>query len=227
MVSRRYFLKSSGLAMVSLGFEPAFFARIARGRTPEEGESTGNHFSTWGCRWSEHRDSFRGEELLRPETHDCDSRAIFKPGASGAGSRWLLCFSPGAGAAAPTVQIQAPGHRSCRRIPGQYAFSLRCSGLYGVCRHQGMKSTRDGWLNRYLLTRPDADSTPFRAVSMTVVDASLITRESPGSRDRAISESSMSGAGGLRPGQDMPSNGCMPRLRAACFRVSERKPLKR
>ena len=32
----------------------------------------------------------------------------------------------------------------------------------------GLKSTRDGWLNRYLLARPEANATPFRAVSMTV-----------------------------------------------------------
>jgi uncharacterized protein (DUF1501 family) len=31
----------------------------------------------------------------------------------------------------------------------------------------GVKSTRDGWLNRYLQSKPDAKATPFRAVSMT------------------------------------------------------------
>jgi uncharacterized protein (DUF1501 family) len=31
----------------------------------------------------------------------------------------------------------------------------------------GVKSTRDGWLNRYLQTKVDKGSTPFRAVSMT------------------------------------------------------------
>lgn len=31
----------------------------------------------------------------------------------------------------------------------------------------GVKSTRDGWLNRYLQTNPDRKATPFRAVSMT------------------------------------------------------------
>jgi uncharacterized protein (DUF1501 family) len=31
----------------------------------------------------------------------------------------------------------------------------------------GVKSTRDGWLNRYLQSKPDAQGTPFRAVSMT------------------------------------------------------------
>jgi uncharacterized protein (DUF1501 family) len=31
----------------------------------------------------------------------------------------------------------------------------------------GVKSTRDGWLNRYLQARPDAKATPFRAVSLT------------------------------------------------------------
>jgi uncharacterized protein (DUF1501 family) len=31
----------------------------------------------------------------------------------------------------------------------------------------GVKSTRDGWLNRYLQTNPDSKSSPFRAVSMT------------------------------------------------------------
>ncbi|MBD0373443.1 MAG: DUF1501 domain-containing protein [Pyrinomonadaceae bacterium] len=31
----------------------------------------------------------------------------------------------------------------------------------------GVKSTRDGWLNRYLQSKPDASATPFRAVSMT------------------------------------------------------------
>jgi uncharacterized protein (DUF1501 family) len=31
----------------------------------------------------------------------------------------------------------------------------------------GVKSTQDGWLNRLLLTRPDPKATPFRAISMT------------------------------------------------------------
>jgi uncharacterized protein (DUF1501 family) len=31
----------------------------------------------------------------------------------------------------------------------------------------GVKSTRDGWLNRYLQANPDSKATPFRAVSMT------------------------------------------------------------
>jgi uncharacterized protein (DUF1501 family) len=31
----------------------------------------------------------------------------------------------------------------------------------------GVKSTTDGWLNRYLQTKPDGKATPFRAVSMT------------------------------------------------------------
>ena len=31
----------------------------------------------------------------------------------------------------------------------------------------GVKSTRDGWLNRYLQTKPDPQGTPFRAVSLT------------------------------------------------------------
>jgi uncharacterized protein (DUF1501 family) len=31
----------------------------------------------------------------------------------------------------------------------------------------GVKSTRDGWLNRYLQFNPDSKATPFRAVSMT------------------------------------------------------------
>jgi uncharacterized protein (DUF1501 family) len=31
----------------------------------------------------------------------------------------------------------------------------------------GMKSTQDGWLNRYLQERADAKATPFRAISMT------------------------------------------------------------
>src|SRR5213592_2091737 len=32
----------------------------------------------------------------------------------------------------------------------------------------GLKSTRDGWLNRYLQANADPQATPFRAVSMTV-----------------------------------------------------------
>jgi uncharacterized protein (DUF1501 family) len=31
----------------------------------------------------------------------------------------------------------------------------------------GVKSTQDGWLNRYMQARPDAQATPFRAISMT------------------------------------------------------------
>jgi uncharacterized protein (DUF1501 family) len=30
----------------------------------------------------------------------------------------------------------------------------------------GVKSTRDGWLNRYLVAKPEAESTPFRAVAI-------------------------------------------------------------
>jgi uncharacterized protein (DUF1501 family) len=30
----------------------------------------------------------------------------------------------------------------------------------------GVKSTRDGWLNRYMVTRPESEATPFRAVAV-------------------------------------------------------------
>jgi uncharacterized protein (DUF1501 family) len=164
MISRRIFLKDGGLALVSLGFAPQFIARtVAAANAPKQkvlvtifqrGAVDGlNMIVPFG-----ERDYY----ALRP------SIAIAQPGSS------------------PDAAIDLDGFFGLhpRLAPLKPLYDARqlaivhaCGSPDGTRSHfdaqdymetatPGVKSTPDGWLNRYLHAREHEQATPFRAVAM-------------------------------------------------------------
>jgi uncharacterized protein (DUF1501 family) len=163
MYSRRIFLKNGGLALVSLGFAPAFLARTAAAAaTP------------------------RRKVLV----------AIFQRGAVDGLNMVVPFGESAYYAARPSIAIARPGvaggavdldgffglHPRLARLKPLYdarqmAVVHACGSPDGTRSHfdaqdymetatPGVKSTQDGWLNRYLHAREHEASTPFRAVAL-------------------------------------------------------------
>ena len=163
MISRRVFMKNGGLALVSLGFAPTFLARTvaaadARRRVLiavfQRGAVDGlNMIVPFG-----ERDYYSARPTL----------AIGQPGSS------------------PDAALDLDGFFGLhpRLAPLKPLFDARqlaivhaCGSPDGTRSHfdaqdymetatPGVKSTQDGWLNRYLHAREHQAATPFRAVAL-------------------------------------------------------------
>ncbi|MEP7118875.1 MAG: DUF1501 domain-containing protein, partial [Acidobacteriota bacterium] len=162
MTSRRVFLKSGGLALVTMGFAPSFLARTV------------------------HAAGTRKKLLI----------AIFQRGAVDGLNMVVPFGDPGYYAARPSIAIAPPGrpdgaldldgffglHPRMRALQplwqaGHLAV-VHASGSPDATRSHfdaqdymesgtpGVKSTREGWLNRYLQASRD-DRNPLRAVALT------------------------------------------------------------
>jgi uncharacterized protein (DUF1501 family) len=163
MISRRIFLKNGGLALVSLGFAPAFLARTvaaadARRRVLitifQRGAVDGlNMIVPFG-----ERDYYAARPTL----------AIARPGAAADSAIDLDGFFGLHPRLAPLKPLYDAG---------QLAVVHACGSPDGTRSHfdaqdymetatPGVKSTADGWLNRYLHAREHQAATPFRAVAL-------------------------------------------------------------
>ncbi|HUF22626.1 MAG TPA: DUF1501 domain-containing protein [Vicinamibacterales bacterium] len=161
MIDRRIFLKNGGMALVSLGFAPTFLARAA-----------------WAAE--------RHKVLI----------AIFQRGAVDGLNMVVPFGDAGYYAARPSIAIAQPGRpdgaldldgffglhpRMASLMPfwnrGDLAI-IHATGSHDDTRSHfdatdymesgtpGVKSTRDGWLNRYLHAKEHQKATPFRAVAL-------------------------------------------------------------
>ena len=163
MISRRVFLKDGGLALVSLGFAPQFLARAVAAGAPgrkvlvtifQRGAVDGlNMIVPFGER------DYYGS---RP------SIAIARPGSAGDTAIDLDGFF----GLHPRMALLKPLFDA-----RQLAIVHACGSPDGTRSHfdaqdymetatPGVKSTPDGWLNRYLHAREHERATPFRAVAM-------------------------------------------------------------
>src|SRR4029079_11072259 len=163
MLSRRVFMKNGGLALLSLGFAPAFLARTV------EADGTA-----------------RRKVLI----------TIFQRGAVDGLNMVVPFGDKDYYAARPSIAIAAPNAaEGAVDLDGFFGLHPRLSPLKplwdarqlaivhasgspdGTRSHfdaqdymesgtPGVKSTQDGWLNRYLHAREHADATPFRAVAL-------------------------------------------------------------
>jgi len=162
MFSRRVFMKNGGLALLSLGFAPAFLARTV--------EAAGA----------------RRKILI----------TIFQRGAVDGLNMVVPFGEQDYYAARPSIAIPRPGAaESAIDLDGFFGLHPRLAPLkplwdarqlaivhasgspdgtrshfdaqdYMETATPGVKSTPDGWLNRYLHAREHADATPFRAVAL-------------------------------------------------------------
>jgi uncharacterized protein (DUF1501 family) len=163
MFSRRLFMKNGGLALLSLGFAPAFLARTV--------EAAG---------------TARRKILI----------TIFQRGAVDGLNMVVPFGEKDYYAARPSIAIPRPGAaEGAVDLDGFFGLHPRLASLKplwdskqlaivhatgsadGTRSHfdaqdymesgtPGVKSTQDGWLNRYLHAREHAEATPFRAVAL-------------------------------------------------------------
>ena len=163
MISRRIFLKDGGLALVSLGFAPEFLARTVA--------AAGNA---------------RRRVLI----------TIFQRGAVDGLNMVVPFGERDYYAARPSIAIAQPGGAdTALDLDGFFGFHPRLAPLEPLFRSRqlaivhasgspdgtrshfdaqdymesatpGVKSTPDGWLNRYLHAREHQAQTPFRAVAL-------------------------------------------------------------
>ena len=163
MFSRRIFMKNGGMALLSLGFAPAFLARTVEAST-----------------------NARRKVLI----------AIFQRGAVDGLNMIVPFGEREYYAARPSIAIPRPGgNEGAIDLDGFFGLHPRLAPLkplwdtrqlaivhasgspdgtrshfdaqdYMETATPGVKSTQDGWLNRYLHAREHAEATPFRAVAL-------------------------------------------------------------
>ena len=164
MMTRRIFLKNGSLALVSLGFTPVFIARTAQAAQTrkkilvaifQRGAVDGLNMVVPFAE--------RGYYQLRP------SIAIAQPGAPN-GALDLDGFFGFHPRMAPLEPLFKRGELAIVHAAGSHdqTRSHFDAQDYMESGTPGVKSTRDGWMNRYLHARDHAErSTPFRAVALT------------------------------------------------------------
>src|SRR4051812_1862789 len=162
MISRRVFLKNGGLALVSLGFAPDFLARTVEAAAPrrrilvtifQRGAVDGlNMIVPFG-----ERDYYAARPSIAiPRPNGADG-AVDLDGFFGLHPR-LAPLKPLWDSRQLAI-VHASGSPDGTRSHFD-AQDYMESGTPGV------KSTQDGWLNRYLHAREHASATPFRAVAL-------------------------------------------------------------
>jgi uncharacterized protein (DUF1501 family) len=162
MINRRVFLKNGSFAMVSLGFAPAFVARAAEAAQArkkvlvaifQRGAVDGlNMVVPFAERaYYENRPSIA---IARPNSPD---GAIDLDGFFGLHPRM-----------APLAPMFARRELAIVHASGSHdeTRSHFDAQDYMESGTPGVKSTRDGWLNRYLHAREHQNASPFRAVAL-------------------------------------------------------------
>jgi len=161
MISRRIFVKSGAMAMVSLGFAPSFLARAAEGATArkrlliaifQRGAVDGlNMVVPFG-----EADYYK----LRP------SIAIPRPGAAegGVDLDGFFALHPRMNALKPLWDNSSLAIVHACGSPDTTRSHFDAQD-YMETATPGVKSTRDGWLNRYLQAT-GAESSPLRGVAV-------------------------------------------------------------
>src|SRR3954469_2898415 len=165
MVSRRVFLKNGAFAMVGLGFAPSFLARTALAAGERRARQLIAIFQ---------RGAVDGLSVVVPYG-DAQYYAA-RPSIS--------VPRPGAGEGA-AIDLDGFFGFNPRLGPLKTFWDQRALAVVHACGSPdstrshfdaqdfmksatpGVKSTPDGWLNRYLQTRKDERQTPFRAVAVT------------------------------------------------------------
>jgi uncharacterized protein (DUF1501 family) len=194
MISRRVFLKDGAFALVSLGFAPSFLTRtaFAQGRSGrarqliaifQRGAVDGlNVVVPFG-----EGDYYQARPSIAiPRPGSGDNAAIDLDGFFGFNPRLqpLKRFWD----AHQLAIVHACGSPDATR-------SHFDAQDYMETGTPGMKSTADGWLNRYLQTRRVESATPFRAVALTGQVPRMLQGSSP-----ALAMSQI-GQFGIRAGQ--------------------------
>jgi uncharacterized protein (DUF1501 family) len=164
MVSRRVFLKNGGLALVSLGFAPEFLARTVAAAGPTRRRVLVTVFQ---------RGAVDGLNMVVPfgERDYYSSRPTIAIVAPGRDTQCALDLDGFFGLHPRLAPLKALYDAR------QLAIVHACGSPDGTRSHfdaqdymetatPGVKSTPDGWLNRYLHVKEHEAQTPFRAVAL-------------------------------------------------------------
>ena len=151
MISRRIFLKDGGLALVSLGFAPQFLARTG-GRGGAAAEGAGDDLPARRGRRTQHDRAVRRARLLRARGRASRSRSPARRADAAIDLDGFFGLHPRLAPLKPLYDAR------------QLAIVHACGSPDGTRSHfdaqdymetatPGVKSTEDGWLNRYLHAR--------------------------------------------------------------------------
>ena len=166
-VSRRYFLKQGGVAMVGLSAHARIFAARGGGDADAQQETIGGVVSARRGGWLEHRGALCRAELLplAPDHRDSSTRPRRRESCGDRSGRILrIASQPRATGAA--VSSQPAGHRACGGFAGSHAFAFRRAGFHGI-GHAGRESHRRRLAeSRHRKPCPEENASPFRAVAM-------------------------------------------------------------
>ena len=192
MISRRAFVRDGALALVSLGFAPRFLARTVEAATTAARKKVLVAIFQRGA--------VDGLNLVVPfgERDYYASRpgiAVPRPGADG-GALDLDGFFGLHPRLAPLVSIFQAGHLAIVHAVGSpdNTRSHFDAQDYMESATPGVKSTRDGWLNRYLQTSP-TEASNFRAVSISAQLPRTLQGQAPALAIGQLAQF------GLRPGK--------------------------
>ena len=164
-ISRRYFLKNGGIAMLGM----AAFRRSCSApwrRRPPEQEKDGGALPAGRDGRAQCRRSVWRAELLPHASHHCHSAAFAQCNrrTSAIDLDGFFGLHPSLAPLVPLFRngqlaiVQAVGSPDATRSHFD-AQDFMESGT------PGLKATEDGWLNRALQTMPENQATPFRAVA--------------------------------------------------------------
>jgi uncharacterized protein (DUF1501 family) len=162
-LSRRAFLKSGGLAMVSYGLDPLFLARAVYADQGSRPPARSGRVLV--CLFQ--RGAVDGLSMLVPhgDAHYYTERPkIAIPKASVVDLDGRFGLHPALAPLKPLwdAGVLAPIHAIGSPEPTRSHFDAQDYMESGT---PGVKSTPDGWLNRYCQHQREHDETPFRAVS--------------------------------------------------------------
>jgi uncharacterized protein (DUF1501 family) len=163
MFSRRVFMKNGGLALLSLGFAPAFLARTVEAAAAARRKILITIFQ---------RGAVDGLNMIVPfgEREYYTARpsiAVPRPnGAEGAVDLdGFFGLHPRLAALKPLWDSRQMAIVHATGSPDGTRSHFDAQD-YMETATPGVKSTQDGWLNRYLHAREHAEATPFRAVAL-------------------------------------------------------------
>ena len=170
-MNRRYFLKSGSIALASIGMSlsaPSFLERVVLGNTTTGGKRKTliaifqrgavdglNMAVPFGE--SNYYELRRSIAIPKPETGNAET-AINLDGFFG--------LHPSMSAFKPLWDSKRLAIIHASGSPDNTRSHFDAQD-YMESATPGVKSTNDGWLNRYLQSKKDSDETSFRAVSMT------------------------------------------------------------
>jgi uncharacterized protein (DUF1501 family) len=167
-MQRRVFVRAGGLALVSLGVDPIFLTRAAYGMRRRR-DAPGNN-KTLICVFQ--RGAVDGLSMVVPhgDSHyygDRPAIAIPRPGREG-GALDLDGHFGLHPALSPLLPFYRNGSLAIVHAVGSPVASRSHFDAqdYMESGTPGNKSTRDGWLNRYLEHAHDHADTPFRGVAL-------------------------------------------------------------